>query len=375
MLSPHDFFTLCTKQGINFFSGVPDSLLKDFCGYITDHVPDNQHVIAANEGGAVALAAGHYLATGRVGLVYMQNSGQGNAVNPLTSLADMDVYSIPMVLLIGWRGEPGVKDEPQHVKQGKVTLKILETLDIPYRLLPESVEEASRCLDELFGEMSETKRPVALVVKKGIFDAYKLQKTAQNISSLSRENAIQIIVDALKPTDIVVATTGMISRELYEHRDAIDGNHSSDFLTVGSMGHASQIALGIALAKPEREVFCLDGDGAALMHLGAIAIIGSRNVNNLKHIIINNAAHDSVGGQPTVGNDIAFTKIAVGCGYKATWVVKTKQELVHLLPQFCLSKGPSLLEVRVSKGVRKNLGRPKTTPNENKIAFMDFLSW
>lgn len=374
MLSPHDFYSLCAEQDIDFFTGVPDSLLKNFCSYITDHVPDNQHIIAANEGGAVALAAGHYLATGRFGLVYMQNSGQGNSVNPLTSLADPDVYSIPMILLIGWRGEPGVQDEAQHVKQGKVTLKILETLDIPYRLLPESIEEATKCLGKLVDTMSINKRPVALVVKKGIFDSYKLKKTPDDISTLTRENAIQIIGDALSPTNIVVSTTGKISRELYEHRDSIDHNHGRDFLTVGSMGHASQIAMGIALAKPHRQVFCLDGDGAVIMHMGALAIIGSRSPHNFKHIILNNAAHDSVGGQPTVGNKVAFTRIAAACGYQSTWVAKTSEELKQLLLQLCSSQGPALLEVQISKGARKNLGRPKTTPRENKLAFMDFLS-
>ena len=373
MLSPHDFHNLCTKHGIDFFTGVPDSLLKDFCAYVTEHVPENQHVIAANEGGAVALAAGHYLATGRFGLVYMQNSGQGNAVNPLTSLADPDVYSIPMILLIGWRGEPGIKDEPQHVKQGKITLKILETMDIPYCLLPENIEEATQCMEELKTEMSANKRTVALVVKKGIFDSYKLKKTVQDISTLSRENAIQIIAEALGPNDIVVSTTGMISRELYEYREAVDGNHSRDFLTVGSMGHASQIATGIALAKPDRQVFCLDGDGAAIMHMGTLAIIGSRKMENFKHIIINNAAHDSVGGQPTVGGETAFAKIADACGYKATWVVNTKEELEQILPRLCSSQGPSLLEVQVKKGARKDLGRPKTTPSENKKIFMKYL--
>ena len=372
MLSPHDFHNLCTKHDIDFFTGVPDSLLKDFCAYITDHVPENQHVIAANEGGAVALAVGHYLATGRYGLVYMQNSGQGNAVNPLTSLADPDVYSIPMILLIGWRGEPGIKDEPQHVKQGKITLNILDTLDIPYRLLPENIEEATQCMEELKTEMFANKRPVALVVKKGTFD-YKLKKTVQDISTFSRENAIQIIAEALGTNDIVVSTTGMISRELYEYREAVDGNHSLDFLTVGSMGHASQIAMGIALAKPDRQVICLDGDGAAIMHMGTLAIIGSRKMENFKHIIINNAAHDSVGGQPTVGGETAFAKIADACGYKVTWVVKTKEELKQRLPQLCSSQGPSLLEVQVGKGARKDLGRPKTTPSENKIIFMKHL--
>lgn len=374
MIECSTFYNMLTARGISFFTGVPDSLLKDFCAYITDHVSDDRHVIAANEGGAVALAAGYYLATGRIGLIYMQNSGQGNAINPLISLVDPDVYSIPVLLLIGWRGEPGIKDEPQHAKQGKITLQILQTLDIPYRVLPENIEEASICLDDLLAEMSIQKRPTALVVKKGIFDSYKLRRVAKDISPLFREHAIQIIVDSLNNMDIVVSTTGHISRELYEYREKRGHGHSRDFLTVGSMGHASQIAMGIALVKPKRKVFCLDGDGAALMHLGATAIIGSRKLNNFKHVILNNAAHDSVGGQATVAKDVSFTKIALACGYKSAWLAETKDELKNLLPVLRESQGPALLEIRVKKGARKDLGRPKKTPQENKSAFMDFLS-
>ncbi len=373
MLSVSDFYATCLRKGIDFFAGVPDSLLKDFCAYITDHVPDNRHVITANEGGAVALAAGHYLATGRAGLVYMQNSGQGNAVNPLVSLADPDVYGIPLLLLIGWRGDPESKDEPQHLKQGKITTKLLDTLDIPYKILPDNLEDADSCLDEMFSLMLKYSRPVAIVVRKGTFEPYKLKKTDKDTSSISRESAIKIFVDSLFPTDVVVSTTGMISRELYEYREVLDRNHCRDFLTVGSMGHASQIAMGIALSKPDRQVFCLDGDGAAIMHLGSVAITGSRNIPNYKHIILNNSAHDSVGGQPTVGKDISFTKIAAACGYRSTWIAHTKEELKNLLPILYSSQGPSILEVLVQKGARKDLGRPKKTPQENKSAFMDFL--
>lgn len=368
------FYEILADRDISFFTGVPDSLLKDFCSYVSDHAPDNRHIIAANEGGAVALATGYYLATSQVGLVYMQNSGQGNSANPLTSLADPDVYGIPMLLMIGWRGEPGVKDEPQHVKQGKITLQMLQTLDIPYRILPDYHEEVANCLDYLICRMYEHKRPVAFVVKKDSFDSYKLQKIEKDISLLSRECAIQKIVDSLSLTDIVISTTGMISRELYEYRDILGDNHSRDFLTVGSMGHASQIAMGIALAKQSRQVFCLDGDGATLMHLGAMAIIGYRKLNNFKHIILNNAAHDSVGGQPTAGKDVSFTKIALACGYKSTWLARTQEELKSLLLQLRASQGPSLLEIRVKRGARQDLGRPKTTLHKNKSAFMEFLS-
>ena len=300
--------------GVDFFTGVPDSLLKSFCAYVTDNCAGN-HVIAANEGGAVALAAGHYLATGHPALVYMQNSGQGNAVNPLASLADPDVYSIPMVLLVGWRGEPGVKDEPQHVKQGKVTLSLFETLGIPTVILPFDEAEA---LDVVRAQVARAKaesRPVALVVHKGLFADYVLQKKEDDISDLKREAAIEGILRALPKDAVVVSTTGMISREVYETRERLGQDHSRDFLTVGSMGHAIMIALGIAKAQPQRKVICLDGDGASIMHLGNMAITGQSNCGNLTHIVLNNSAHDSVGGQPTVGGAIDFEEIARLLGY------------------------------------------------------------
>lgn len=374
MIECQKFYKLLTKHKIQFFSGVPDSLLKDFCAFIKDNVSDFRHVIAANEGNAVALATGYYLATGKSGLVYMQNSGQGNAANPLASLVDRHVYGIPVLLLIGWRGEPNARDEPQHITQGRITLPLLETLEIPYRILPDSVEGAGSCLEDLCSIMDRDKGPVAIVVRKGTFKTYKLMQQTGDLSLLSRETAVQMFVDSLHPKDIVVSTTGMISRELYEYRDRIDGNHSKDFLTVGSMGHASQVAMGVALEKSDRPVFCLDGDGAALMHMGGLAVIGSRKLLNLRHIILNNAAHDSVGGQPTVAGDIDWPKIALACGYKSAWTADTEQETARALLQLRREQGPSLLEIRVKKGSRPNLGRPRSTPIENKLSFMEFLT-
>jgi phosphonopyruvate decarboxylase len=308
-------FVGCLKScGSGFFTGVPDSLLKSFCAYVTDTCGES-HVIAANEGGAVGLAAGHYLATGKPALVYMQNSGQGNAVNPLASLADPDVYSIPMVLLVGWRGEPGVKDEPQHVKQGKVTLSLFETLGIPTEVLPEEESEALELTRKMVERAKSEKRPVALVVRKGLFAEYKLQNKVPDIAELKREDAIQGILSALPDDAVIVSTTGMISREVYETREGLGQDHARDFLTVGSMGHAIMIALGIAKAQPTRKVICLDGDGASIMHLGNMAICGQSGCSNLTHIVLNNAAHDSVGGQPTVGGEIDFEKIAEELGY------------------------------------------------------------
>jgi len=368
------FYDTLKSYGIEFFTGVPDSLLKNFCAYVTDHTPEKKHVIAANEGASVALASGHYLATGQMGLVYMQNSGQGNAVNPLVSLADTQVYSIPILLLIGWRGEPGKHDEPQHIKQGKITLTLLDTLAIPYKVLPDSPKKAQSCLDEIIKISRKTMGPVALIVRKETFAPYQLKKRDILQPKLSREIAIKTIVKNLADSDIVVSTTGKISRELYEYREHQGKTHSKDFLTVGSMGHCSQIALGIAMSKPDRQVYCFDGDGALIMHMGAMAIIGSRKPDNFKHIVFNNGCHDSVGGQPTCGYAISVTAIAKACGYKLAVQAKTTEEINEKMQLIMSTNGPAILEIIVKKGARDNLGRPKSSPKDNKAKFMEFLS-
>ena len=353
MLDVKKFFSSLVDCGVDFFTGVPDSLLKSFCAYVTDHCPDN-HVIAANEGGAIGLAAGHYLATGKPALVYMQNSGQGNAVNPLCSLADPDVYSIPMVLLVGWRGEPGVKDEPQHAKQGKVTLSLFETLGIPTEVLPDDEDAATELTRRQLELAISASRPVALVVRKNLFAEYRLQNKAVDIAEKRREEAIEELLKGLPADAVVVSTTGMISREVYETRERLGQGHGRDFLTVGSMGHAIMIALGIAKAQPRRKVFCLDGDGASIMHLGNLAIAGQSGCANLVHIVLNNAAHDSVGGQPTVGGNISLADIAAACGYNR-------------------QSAPTFREIKVAKGARKDLGRPKEPPQTNKALYMQTL--
>jgi phosphonopyruvate decarboxylase len=372
MLPCNDFYDALTKHNITFFAGVPDSLLKDICAYITDHTDSDRHIIAANEGNAVALAVGSYLNTGYPGLVYMQNSGLGNAVNPLTSLADPDVYSIPLLMLIGWRGEPGFKDEPQHVKQGKITLQLLETLGIPHSVLPEEPEQALLAMQEATRVMQQSLGPYALVVREGTFQSYALQKRIVTAYEMVREDAIKIFAEWNQPEDIVVSTTGKASRELFEHRKHI-GRIGQDFLTVGSMGHASQIALGIALMHPDQQIFCLDGDGAFIMHMGALATIGTQRAPNFKHIVINNGAHDSVGGQPTAGFGIDIPSIARACGYTHAATAETCEQLVTQLDHLRASLGPALLEVRVNRGARPNLGRPTTTPVQNKESFMAML--
>ena len=369
MIDVENIVGFLNGAGVDFFVGVPDSLLKSFCAYVADTCGDN-HVIAANEGGAVALAAGHYLATGKPALVYMQNSGQGNAVNPLASLADPDVYSIPMVLLVGWRGEPGVKDEPQHVKQGKVTVSLFETLGIPTEILPDNDESAADLTRKMVEKAKSESRPVALIVRKGLFAEYKLQNKKPDIAVLPRERAIEEILKSLPEGAVVISTTGMISREVYETRERLGQGHSRDFLTVGSMGHAIMIALGIAKAQPSRRVICLDGDGASIMQMGNMAIAGQSGCANLTHVVLNNAAHDSVGGQPTVGGVIDLSAIATSCGYD----VVPNASYLHDLHVLHGSNKPRFVEIKVAKGARKDLGRPKDPPQMNKKLFMRTLS-
>lgn len=373
MIDPKFFIDTLANNGMSFFAGVPDSLLKNICAYITDNVPAKDNIIAANEGGAVGLAAGYYLATGKIPVVYMQNSGEGNTVNPLMSLTDKDVYNIPVLLVIGWRGEPGKHDEPQHVKQGKVTLSLLNAMGIKYAVLSENETEASKQIEEAASYMSKTKEAYALIVRKGTFGEYKLQKSVDSGLSMPRETAIGIAAGNIEPNAVIVSTTGMISRELFEYRTHNLEGHERDFLTVGSMGHASQIALGIALQKPDRRVYCFDGDGASIMHMGNMAIVGSLHSKNYVHVVFNNGAHDSVGGQPTVGLDIDLPKIAEALGYKQIIPVDNEAGLKGAMELVKDLEGPVFIEVKVKKGARKDLGRPTTTPIQNKEALMDFI--
>ena len=374
MTTPEFFLHALGEAGVDYFTGVPDSLLKSFCACVQDHVGVDRHISTANEGSAVALAMGYHLATGRVPLIYLQNSGLGNTVNPLMSLVDPEVYGIPLLLLIGWRGRPGVKDEPQHVKQGRVMLDTLEAMEIPYVVLEEDDERrTTRVIEEAVRQARDRRGAFALVVPKGYFAAYDPAPGRKEPYPLLREDAIRHIVESLDPDDIVVSTTGMASRELFEYRESTGEGHARDFLTVGGMGHASQIALGIAGQQPQRRVVCIDGDGAVLMHLGALAINGQYGGANFKHLLINNGAHDSVGGQPTVAFDIDLPRIATACGYRQSVRCTDHKELADALPGILAGYGPAFMEVRVKRGNRPDLGRPTTTPEQNKGAFMGFL--
>lgn len=373
MINPKFFIEELGSNGIDFFAGVPDSLLKNICAYIADHKDEQHHIITANEGGAIALAAGYHLATGKIGVVYMQNSGEGNIINPLASLTDKEVYNIPVLLLIGWRGKPGVHDEPQHVKQGKVTTGLLNVMGVNYDVLSQDEEKAAKQIEKAIAVMKATNEVYALVIEKGTFEDYKLQNVEENDLQMTREEAIQTVAASLGEKDVIVSTTGMISRELFETRTAWNQGHERDFLTVGSMGHASQIALGIAMEKADRKVWCFDGDGASIMHMGNMAIVASKHPKNYVHVVFNNGAHDSVGGQPTVGLKIDLPSVAKSVGYKETYSVDNMGKLKSILPSIAKAEGPVFLQVCVKKGNRKDLGRPTTTPIQNKEALMKFL--
>ncbi len=376
MINPEIFFKCLLAHDVDFFTGVPDSLLKNVCAYITDNTPKESHIIAANEGNALSIGIGHYLATKKVPLIYLQNSGLGNVINPLLSLADPDVYSIPMILMIGWRGEPGVKDEPQHKKQGRVTENILKAMEIPYRVLTSDMNnvDMESFVNDIYLASVKQNTPCVLLVRKGTFSDYSLKTKVLFDRPMLRESAIKIVASKLTDTDIIVSTTGVTSRELFEYRESSGEKYGKDFLTVGGMGHASQIALGIALQKPDRQVVCLDGDGALLMHMGSLAVSASMECGNFKHIVLNNSAHDSVGGQPTVASNIDIPAIALASGYKWAKRAIDFNSIDQFMDDILLVQGPALLEIQVQKGFRKNLGRPTSTPIENKEAFMRFLN-
>ena len=374
MLDCADAFNAFRSAGVRFFTGVPDSLLKSFCAYVADVSSPSEHVIAANEGAAVALAAGHFLATGSPAVVYMQNSGQGNAINPLLSLADKEVYGIPLVLLVGWRGHPDEHDEPQHRKQGRVMLPLFDAMEIPWTVLSASDAEAKTQIEDTVGDAIRTSSPRVLIVKSDLFATYKLRKAAPNEFSLSREEALRHLAGQLPHSCCIVSTTGKTSRELFEYRASQGIAAGCVFLTVGSMGHASQIALGIAMAQPRRRVVCLDGDGALIMHMGSFAILGQQQPKNLIHVVLNNGAHDSVGGQPTAGFNIDIPAIARACGYRMTCRAESRPEIERAIEQMLPLPGPTLLEIRVKRGARSDLGRPTSTPEDNKRQFMKRLA-
>ena len=360
--------------GADFYTGVPDSQLKALCNYLMNvyGIDSKHHIIAANEGNCAALAAGYHLATGKVPVVYMQNSGEGNIINPAASLLNDKVYAIPVIYIIGWRGEPGMHDEPQHIYQGEVTIKLLEDMDIKsFVIEKDTTEDELRKVMEDFKVLLAQGKNVAFVVKKGAL-SYDGKVEYKNEYTMIREEIIQHIV-RISGEDPIISTTGKASRELFETREANGQGHKYDFLTVGSMGHASSIALGVAINKPQKKVWCLDGDGAALMHMGAMALVGTNAPENMIHIVINNSAHETVGGMPTVAGQIDLTAVAAACGYPNVICVDNFDDLDKELKAAKHRNSLSFIEVKCGLGARDDLGRPTTTPIENKNNFMQCI--
>lgn len=361
--------------GSDFYTGVPDSQLKPLCDYLmnTYGIDPKHHIIAANEGNCAALAAGYHLATGKIPVVYMQNSGEGNIINPAASLLNDKVYAIPMIFIIGWRGEPGLHDEPQHIYQGEVTIKLLETMDIQSFILgKDTTDDEAASAMEKFRRLLASGKNVAFVIRKGAL-SYDEKVNYGNKNSMTREEIIRHIVK-VSGENPIISTTGKASRELFEIRAENKQSHQYDFLTVGSMGHSSSIALGVALHKPEQKIWCIDGDGAVFMHMGAMAVIGANKPSNLIHVVINNGAHETVGGMPTVASSIDLVSIAKSCGYAHAVCVEDFDELDQELENAKKRNELCFIEVKCAIGARDNLGRPTTSAIENKRNFMGYLA-
>lgn len=373
MMRAQELLQNLEHMGIKVITGVPDSTLKAFCDGLQLHGENFRHYVAVNEGAAVGIAMGSYLASGKPACVYLQNSGIGNIVNPLTSLANSEIYGIPMLFIIGWRGEPGVKDEPQHVFMGKITCRMMETLEVPYAVIDKNTtsEKLQEILEEADQHLKKQEQ-FAIIVKKGTFDSDE-KFVWDNGCSLGREQALGSLLELLPENACIVSTTGKISRELYEQSNRRKGSHENLFMTVGGMGHASMIAYGIAQENPGRRVICVDGDGAVLMHMGTLPFIASKASENFVHVVMNNRAHESVGAMPTDCGSVSLSEMAKAAGYKKVSRVQNENELKQAAELLRESEGPVFLEIQVSLGSRADLGRPAETARENRDDFMDYL--
>ena len=373
MVNQEQLFKALEGMDVNFFTGVPDSLLNDFCLYMVKNIPDGQHVMAANEGNAIAIAAGHYMATGEIPVVYMQNSGIGNATNPLLSLTHDCVYGIPMILVIGWRGDPAITDHAQHKKQGELTPVLMKDMDIPYEILDDenTVIEKFEWAD---GKAREISSPVALIAKKAILtEKVKKQEYAES-PLMNREEAVSAVVDILGENAIYLGTTGRATREVHEQLKAHGVGEGHEFQNVGSMGHVSSVGLGIALARPEQKVVVFDGDAAAVMHLGALATNCRYKAGNLIHIVLNNGVNESVGGQPSAGYVVNLTEVAAACGYKTPdHSIETKEELQALIKDFFIDEMPLFIDVHVRQGIRRDMPKLNIDHKAQKEALMKNL--
>jgi len=367
MINPLEFYNAIKANGIEFFTGIPDSLLREFCFCIDENTSKSNHIISSNEGASIGLAIGYNLSTNKIPIVYLQNSGLGNIINPYTSLVHKSVFNIPVLFFIGWRGEPGVQDEPQHFFQGKITEDLLNLLEISFEVLEPETNRAINQLKNVVQKIKSTGQPHALLVKTKTFNKYDYKKTS-SLPSLNREECIELLLSKIGKEDIVISTTGKTSRELYEISSK-NKNTNPKFFTIGGMGHSSQIALGISNFSSKR-VFCLDGDGSIIMHMGSLGIIGQHSSGSLYHILFNNGTHESVGGQPSIGNNIDFKKLSNSLGYSSYYKVTTLKNLTEFFDNIeDTSSVPCFVEIQIESFSRNDLGRPGESPKKQKENF------
>ena len=375
MISCQEFFEILKNKGLTFFTGIPDSTFKDFIKYLDDNNGKSLiNLIACNECESIAISAGYNIATNKVGVVYMQNSGLGKAVNPLTSLCDPEIYSIPVLLLIGWRGEPGKEDAPQHKKMGRIMLNLLETLEIPYSILKPNLKDVVNDMQKAFDYFTTIKGPYALIIKKDFFRNYEMHNLKIHDYELTREKAISLVMDNLDENDIIISTTGYTSREVYEYRENNKKDHFRSFYNIGSMGCASSIGLSIAIQKPERRILIFDGDAAIIMQMGAFTTVGNIAPVNYIHIVFDNHSHETTGSQPSNSKTVNFVEVALASNYKYGKIVSTEKELLDVIKEIKHQKGPIIIVIRVKIGSRTDLKRPEHDPEYYKDILIKFLA-
>tara|TARA_B100000767_G_scaffold264583_1_gene279642 strand:- start:1612 stop:2724 length:1113 start_codon:yes stop_codon:yes gene_type:complete len=368
MIDINNFIKHLKKNDLDFCCGVPDSLLKDLCFAFENKYKKN-HLVAANEGSAVGLGIGYHLSTKKIPLIYLQNSGLGNAINPLISLSGSNVYKIPLFLIIGWRGEKHKTfvDEPQHIAQGKVTEDFLKKLGIIYKIVDANTDYKKQ-INILKNFANKNQRVVALLIKKNTFKN-NVKKSNQISKVYEREKYLNLLIDILPKNSIIVSTTGILSRELNEIINT-SKKKINFFMCVGGMGHAISVASGLAL-KLKKKVFCFDGDGAATMHLGSLS--SSSKIKNIIHILFNNHSHESVGGQDNAAKHVKFFRIAKEFGYKNSYLCKNGKELNKIINKSIKSKYNSFIEIILNKGHRKNISRPSRNMILLKNNFMNSI--
>ena len=352
MIKVDALINLLKKNNTNFFTGVPDSVLKELSSYLKNK---RNHIIATNEGAAVSIGIGHYLSTKKIPCIYMQNSGLSNALNPLISIAHKKVYSIPLILVIGWRGSPRIKDEPQHNVKGKITQQLLKLLNIKYTVLKSNKDFAK--FDKQIKYAKKSKSIVACLIERGTLQKIIKSNSKKDFYNLDKEFFLKKLLEELPSKSKVIASTGYNSRELMYLRKKFNFNNSKDFYMVGGMGHTSSVALGFSLSS-KNKTFCIDGDGSFLMHLGSIMTAGNFANKNFKYILLNNNTHDSVGGQSTNADNIDFDRLSKSLGFKKFYSIKKKQNLRKIIKNFIKINSPSFLEVKVTNSKIKKLPRP-----------------